>query len=111
MAAGLEAERERLDAPEATASPASAITPRAPGVEVLLRLQRGAGNAAVARMLLQRQQAAAEADPNPFENEADDEVEEGEAPLGPEDLKEAPPVPEGEVSPDGTGAAGRQPVE
>jgi hypothetical protein len=113
MAVGLDAEQDRADVAEAVAPQASPLAPRAPSVELLLRLQRGAGNAAVARMILQRQEAAAGPDPNPFENEVDEDEEgaDGDAPLGPEDLKEAPPVPEGDVPPEGTGAPGRQAAE
>jgi hypothetical protein len=104
------AEREHADRPEVVAeSPQAAPAPAgAPPVELLLRLQRGAGNQAVARMLLQRQEAAAEADPNPFENEVDEDEEgaeeEAEAELGPEDMLEAPAVEEGETSEEGAGA-------
>src|SRR3954469_24964827 len=105
------AERETsalVEEPAGQPAPARARSPR--DIQMLLRLQRSAGNQAVARMLLQRQAAAvAEPDPNPFENEVDEE-EAGDAegdgseiPLGPEDMKEAPAVPLGEVSPDGSG--------
>jgi hypothetical protein len=98
------AERERSDRHWPIPEPPQA-TPAAgaPPVELLLRLQRGAGNQAVARMLLQRQEAAtaAEADPNPFENEVDEEEapeeEAVEEELGPEDMLEAPAVDEGET--------------
>jgi hypothetical protein len=69
----------------------AAVAP-APGPEMLLRLQRSAGNQAVARMLLQRQAAPEE------EGLAEEEdAEEEELPLGPEDALEGPVVPgEGE---------------
>jgi hypothetical protein len=58
--------------------------PEAP-LDLLLGLQRSAGNQAVARMLLQRQAAEAEE-----ELEGGEEDEEELLPLGPEDLLEAP---------------------
>jgi len=99
------AERERTAGPEALeARPRPALAPAATPAQLLLRLQRGAGNQAVARMILQRQEAAAEADPNPFENEVDEE-ETAEEELGPEDMLEAPTVDEGETSEEGAGPA------
>jgi hypothetical protein len=68
--------------PEKTDEPgtASAVAPRVPAAELLLGLQRSAGNQAVARLLLQRQEAPAAADAdtgtseaNPFENEVYEE--------------------------------------
>src|SRR5918992_2212200 len=100
------AKRERSDRPEVEAEQPHAVRAPAgaPPVELLLRLQRGAGNQAVARMLVARQEAAAsaEADPNPFENEVDEEEAEGEP--GAEDMLEPPAVDEGETAEEGIAA-------
>ena len=101
------AKRERSDRPEVEAEQPHAVRAPAgaPPVELLLRLQRGAGNQAVARMLVARQEAAAsaEADPNPFENEVDEEEAEGEP--GAEDMLEPPAVDEGETAEEGIASA------
>jgi hypothetical protein len=74
---------------EQRAAPPVSPLPSLP--EMLLRLQRGSGNHAVSRMILQRQEAASAAGGEPDED-FDDEEDEEEAPLGPEDMLEGPVV-------------------
>ena len=90
-------DRQAEQVPETAEIPA-AVPVLAPSAEAILRLQRSAGNQAVARML-QREAAEPELDD---EEALDDESEEDELPLGPEDRLEGPVVAgEGETAPGG----------
>jgi hypothetical protein len=82
-------DRTRLDERREEEPPAERAPAPDPGLGLLLGLQRSAGNAAVARMLLQRQ--AAEEEEEGLEGEEDEEEEEL-LPLGPEDMLEGPVV-------------------
>ena len=120
-------EQDRIAEPQ-TAEARSASAPVGgigPVHTMLLQLQHSAGNQAVARMIMARQQAAAARavpvaeptdEPNPFENEAetDEEAPDGEPPLGPEDMLEAPAVDEGDTPAGGGGreqAIAQQPFQ
>ena len=77
--------------PEREQQRPAAPVPPAPLPELVLQLQRGAGNQAVARMLVQRQAVgdeAGSAELGPEEEEEDEEL----GPLGPEDELEGPVV-------------------
>ena len=102
-------ERQAEHAPEAAEAPPAVAAPApAPDVALLLRLQQGAGNQAVSRMLLQREEAG----PEPDDEEAlDEDEEEEELPLGPEDQLEGPVVAgEGETAPGGTREPAAEPA-